>query len=96
MKQLKRFNLNIYPEWDTYANKTIHDIRKDLDDAELMGATHTSLYTRSDGRIIVQFYSERYETDDEYTLRLKEEHTKLEKDKERELKLLAELQKKYS
>jgi hypothetical protein len=97
MKHTKDIEIDFYPDW-RYDEPSIAQMRKDLDEAEKLGATHVSIdcYSSYDScSLEINFICRREETDEEYASRIKAEEFDRERIKQHELAQLEALKKKY-
>ena len=96
-KIMKRSLVDFYLDW-TYGVE-ISKIRKDLDALEAIGATRVDIGLDAgygDPSISIEAFSERLETDEEFTLRMAQIAERDNLIKERELAELERLQAKYN
>lgn len=98
MKILKREDNYHYLDWIN-DEKSISEIRKDLDELERKGITHIEITSTSDwdgfSSIEINTFYNRLETDEEYDERVRIENAQLERIKKEELRQLEILKKKY-
>lgn len=96
-KEVRRFKVDYYLHW-TYGVE-LSQIKKDIEELEKLGATNVEIepYTEYDcSYVTIEAYCNRIETDEEFEQRKKEVEAFKEQEKQRELKQLEELKKKYN
>lgn len=98
MKQTKREYVSYYLDW-VHGDKSISEIRKDLDELEKLGVTNIEITKERDWDggfdIEINPFRERLETDQEYSERLTKEELERERNKQYELRQLEILKSKY-
>lgn len=98
MKKEKKEYISYYLDW-VNVEKSISEIRKDLDILEKEGVTHIEIGTERDWDggfdITIDTFYKRLETDGEYSKRIEKEYLESERFRQNELQQLEILKKKY-